>query len=66
MAEDRNKLVTPIEGYVITITNQNKDDGEVVLEIPLRINQVGGAHLTNPDDLVMMIEDAVYNDRSNN
>jgi len=53
--------IEPITGYKITITNQNEADGEVILEQDLKLSKVGGAHVTNADDLIMMIEDAVFN-----
>ena len=54
-------LVGPITGYVITITNQNEEGGPVILEQDLKLSKVGGAHITNAEDLIMMIEDAVFN-----
>lgn len=54
-------LVGPITGYKITITNQNTPEGDVILEQDLKLNKVGGAHITNAEDLIMMIEDAVFN-----
>lgn len=56
-------LMAPIKGYYITITNQNDDDGEVIMESELNLTKVGGAHVKNPEDLIMMIEDAVFNDQ---
>ena len=50
-------LVGPIQGYTITILNH---EDEVVLERTLSLNKVGGAHVTNPESLIMMIEDAVF------
>ncbi len=49
-----------IEGYVITITNQNTEEGDVIFEQGLEISKLGGAHIINPKDLIMMIEDAVF------
>jgi len=54
-------MAAKIEGYVLTVTNQNTDNGDVILEKRLRLNKVGGAHVENPEDLIMMIEDAVFN-----
>jgi hypothetical protein len=53
-------LVQPLEGYVITITDQDSEDGKVILESKLRISKCGGAHLQGIADLVMRIEDAVF------
>lgn len=54
-------LVGPIEGYVITVTDQNTDEGDVILEMPLRLNKVGGAHVVGAEGLITVIEDAVFN-----
>ncbi len=53
-------LVAPIRGFHITITNQNTEDGEVIHESELKLSKVGGAHITNADALIMIIEDAVF------
>lgn len=54
-------LVEPIKGYMITVTQYGPTGDEfIALETPLQLNKVGGAHVKNPDDLIMMIEDAVF------
>ena len=57
---DEAPLVGPIEGYTIAVFKSNTNEGDVILEQDLKLNKVGGAHITNVDDLVMMIEDAVF------
>jgi hypothetical protein len=54
-------LAMPIEGYTISVFKSNTEKGDVILEQDLKLNKVGGAHVTNADDLIMMIEDAVFN-----
>lgn len=51
----------PIKGYQITV-GQFKSGGDYrqVKQICLRLNKVGGAHVTNPEDLIKQIEDAVF------
>jgi len=50
-------LTDPLDGYRIKVTRY---DGTVA-NLELKVNQVGGAHITNPEALVVMIEDAVFN-----
>ncbi len=52
------KLVEPIEGYTVAIFK--KDGNNPIFEEDLRLSKVGGARVTNPEDLIMMIEDAVF------
>lgn len=53
-------LVGPIEGYTISVFKSNTEKGDVIMEVDLKLSKVGGAHITNAEDLIMMIEDAVY------
>ena len=53
---NENPLVGPIEDYRITVWRQNG----TALTIPLKLNKVGGAHITNAESLIMQIEDAVF------
>lgn len=53
-------LVKPIEGYTISVFKHNTDKGDVILERDLRLNKCGGAHVVGVADLIMMIEDAVF------
>lgn len=59
-------LVMPIKGYYITVTDHNNDTGEVLFESELRMNKAGGAHITNAEDLIMIIEDAVFTQEKEN
>ena len=57
------KLAEPIEGYRIHIVNKRQQmAGANVHTIPLKLNKAGGAHITNPEDLIQMIEDAVFHE----
>lgn len=56
----KNPLVLPIEGYTIAVFKHNTDKGDVILERDLKLNKCGGAHVTGVADLIMMIEDAVF------
>lgn len=52
-------LAEPITGYTVAIFK--KDGNNPIFEEDLRLNKVGGAHVTNPEDLIIQIEDAVFN-----
>jgi len=52
------KLAEPIEGYTVAIFK--KGGNNPIFEEDLRLSKVGGARVTNPEDLIMMIEDAVF------
>ena len=56
MARQSAKLVEPITGYTVAVFK-----GNPITELDLKLSKVGGAHITNADDLIMMIEDAVFN-----
>ncbi len=54
------KLAEPIKGYTVAIFK--KGGSNPIFEEDLRLSKVGGAHITNPDALIMMIEDAVFHE----
>lgn len=54
-------LVAKIEGYTVVVFKNGHKDNPIT-ELDLRLNKVGGAHIENPDDLIMMLEDAVFNE----
>lgn len=60
-------LVEPIEGYSIAVFKKVQPDepANCVFEEDLKLSKVGGAHITNTDSLVMMIEDAVFAEENN-
>ena len=60
MARQSAKLVEPITGYTVAVFKEG-DKGNPITELDLKLSKVGGAHITNADDLIMMIEDAVFN-----
>lgn len=52
---------SPLKGYEITVGYYKPGgDYRLVKRICLRLNRVGGAHVTNPEDLIKQIEDAVF------
>jgi hypothetical protein len=53
-------LIGPIEGYRIALTKE----GEVIDDFQLKLSKVGGAHITNAEDLIMLIEDAVFKEEN--
>ena len=53
-------LIEAIEGYQISVWKENG----MTITIPLKLTKVGGAHITNADSLVMMIEDAVFKEEN--
>jgi hypothetical protein len=51
----------PIKGYEITVGYYRPDgDYRLLKKICLRLNKTGGAHITNKEDLIRLIEDAVF------
>jgi len=56
-----SNLASPIKGYTISVFKHQGADRSpyLVTELDLKLNKVGGAHITNPESLIMMIEDAV-------
>lgn len=55
-------LVGPIEGYSIAVFKKVQPDesANCIFEEDLKLSKVGGAHITNAEDLIMLIEDAVF------
>ena len=49
-----------IEGYKIIVVRTGPGLHEQAGHFGLHLNQIGGAHVTNPDNLIMQIEDAVF------
>ncbi len=60
MSSGEVKLATPIDGYELIIVRRKPDKYSQVKIINLKLNKVGGAHITNPEDLIKQIEDAVF------
>jgi hypothetical protein len=58
----KTPLVEPITGFTIAVfkTVQPDESANVIYEVDLKLNRVGGAHITNAESLIMMIEDAVF------
>jgi hypothetical protein len=54
--------LTPLTGYEINIGHYNpRRDFRLIKTIPLKVNSLGGAHITNKEDLISLIEDAIFN-----
>jgi len=53
-------LVEDIDGYLLVLWKMKPTEDVEVLNVPVRLSKVGGAHVKNSDDLITMIEDAVY------
>ena len=52
----------PLKGYEVNIGHYNgRGDFRLIKTIPLKLNKLGGAHVTNKEDLIRLIEDAVFN-----
>ncbi|MCK4900199.1 MAG: hypothetical protein KAS38_15570 [Anaerolineales bacterium] len=60
MNNDKAELATSIDGYELIVIRREPDKYKQVKIIRLRLSKVGGAHVTNPDDLIRQIEDAVF------
>ena len=62
----KTPLVGKIEGYTVAIFKQAQPDesAKVIFEEDLRLSRIGGAHVENPDDLIILIEDAVFKEES--
>lgn len=63
----KSPLIEPIEGYTVAVF-KSVESGEptnLVSELDLKLTKVGGAHIVNPDSLIMMIEDAVFKEEEN-
>lgn len=59
-------LIGSIEGYSIVLykTDEVGQTASVVIRADLRLSKIGGAHIKNPEDLIMLIEDAVFREES--
>lgn len=55
-------MAKDIEGYTLAIMRFRGEDKspQVVDELDLRLCDLGGVHLKNPDDLITKIEDAIF------
>jgi hypothetical protein len=56
----KDPLILPIEGYRIALVKEGEEFNTHIKDFPLRLSKVGGAHIKNPEDLIMLIEDTVY------
>jgi len=56
------KLAGPITGYTVSVFKNRGAERSpfVVTELDLKLSKVGGAHITNAESLIMMLEDAVF------
>jgi hypothetical protein len=61
-----NPLIKPIKGYTIAVYKlvEPGESANLLMEEDLRLTKVGGAHITNADSLLMMIEDAVFKEEN--
>ncbi len=52
----------PITGYTVAVFRLVEDGqpANCIMEEDLKLSKVGGAHVTNVDAIIMMIEDAVF------
>jgi len=57
-------LISPITGYTVAVFKLVEPDqpANCVMEEDLKLSKVGGAHITNVESLIMMIEDAVFHE----
>lgn len=55
-------LIAKIEGYTVAVFKlvQPDEPTNVVAEFDLRLSKVGGVHVERAEDLIMLIEDAVF------
>lgn len=60
MSNDKSTTL-PIEDYEINVSHSEPGKFTLVKTIPLKVNSLGGAHITNKEDLIRLIEDAVFN-----
>lgn len=59
--------INPLKGYEINIGHYNpRGDFRLIKTIPLKMNTLGGTHITNKEDLIRLIEDAVFNNEKEN
>ena len=52
----------PITGYTVAVFRlvESGQPANCVMEEDLKLSKVGGAHVTNAEAIIMMIEDAVF------
>ena len=55
----KTPLVHAITGYTVAVFKEGCGNNPI-MEEDLRLSKVGGAHITNVESLVMMMEDAVF------
>lgn len=55
-------MLEPITGYTVAVYKLVESDRSAccIMEEDLKLSKVGGAHVTNADAIIMMIEDAVF------
>lgn len=53
-------LTSPIEGYQLMVVAPHGLGQFEVARFDLKLSRVGGAHVTNKESLIQMIEDAVF------
>lgn len=56
-------LANKIEGYTVSVFKAGNKT-LCVDEFDLKLSKVGGAHVENPKDLIMLIEDAVFKEEN--
>lgn len=56
--------IGPITGYTVAVFKEGCGNNPV-MEEDLKLSKVGGAHITNAESLIMMIEDAVFQNEDN-
>ena len=57
----QNPMNDPIEGYELVLVYRKPDLHRNVGSFPLNLGKTGGAHIKNPESLIVLIEDAVFN-----
>ena len=58
----KTPLVEPIAGYTVAVFRlvESGQPANCVMEEDLKLSKVGGAHITNAEALIMLLEDAVF------
>lgn len=56
-----NPMNDPIEDYTVVVIYRKPDLHRQVGQFPLKLGKTGGAHIKNPEALITLIEDAVFN-----
>lgn len=59
----KTPLVDPITGYTVSVFKEGGNNP--VMEEDLKLSRVGGAHITNAEALIILIEDAVFKEEDN-